>query len=64
MTTTLAVAPVQFDPEQIALIKRQIAVGATAAKASGAEVEVVFKTTKYGRDVVALRDPNAAEPLL
>ena len=44
------------DGEKYATFRRELAEIAKGAKEAGAEIEIVYKTTKYGRDVVALRD--------
>jgi hypothetical protein len=52
------------DGEKYATFQRDVAELAKAAKETGAELEVVYRMSKYGRDVVLLRDPNVAEPAL
>jgi len=43
------------DRERYATFRRELAELAKGAKDAGTEVEIVYKTTKYGRDVVTLR---------
>ena len=52
------------DDKRFATFKRDVADLAKAAKETGAELEVVYGTSKYGNDIVALRDPNEPEPPL
>jgi phage recombination protein Bet len=52
------------DGDKYGTFKRDAAELARTAKASGAELEVVYKTTTYGRELVTLRDLSEPEPAL
>jgi hypothetical protein len=52
------------DGQKYATFRLELAEIAKGAKEAGAEIEIVYKTTKYGRDVLALRDTSDAEPPL
>jgi len=55
---------VASDGETYTSFKRDLAELAKIAKASGVEVELVFRRSKFGRDVVALHDLSQPEPPL